>query len=59
MECVVNATPLPLYSREWPSTHCTEGWVDTRACLASTGIQSPDGPIHSDLLYRLSYLYEE
>jgi len=30
-----------------------------KVSLAFTGIQSPDGPAHSDLLYRLSYLYEE
>jgi hypothetical protein len=24
---VVNATPRPLYPREWPGTHCTGGWV--------------------------------
>jgi len=24
---VVNATALPLYPREWPVTHYTEGWV--------------------------------
>ena len=24
---VVNATPLSLYPREWPGTHCIGGWV--------------------------------
>jgi hypothetical protein len=27
MGLVVNATPRPLYPREWPGTHCTGGWV--------------------------------
>ena len=32
-EWVVNATPRPLYPREWPGTHCTGGWVDPTAGL--------------------------
>jgi hypothetical protein len=32
-ECVVNAMPWPLYSRERPSTHCIGGWVSHRASL--------------------------
>ena len=59
MGWVINHMPRPLYPREWPSTHCTGYWVGTTACLAFTGIQSPGGPTHSNLLYRLSYLYEE
>jgi hypothetical protein len=41
---VVSTTPLPLYPRERPGTHCTGGWVGPRAVwtcaknLASTGI---------------------
>ena len=31
MGWVVNATPRPLYPRERPGTHCTGGWVGTRA----------------------------
>jgi hypothetical protein len=31
--CVVSTTPQPLYPRERPSTHCTEGWVGPRAGL--------------------------
>jgi len=31
--CVDNATPLLLYPRERPGTHCTGGWVDPRAGL--------------------------
>jgi hypothetical protein len=30
---VVSTTPQPLYPRERPGTHCTEGWVDLRAGL--------------------------
>jgi hypothetical protein len=48
-------------SPESPGTHCTEGSVGPKAgldkCenLASTGIRSPDRPVHSQSLYRLSY----
>ena len=59
MGWVVNAMPRPLYPQEWPSTHCAGGWVGTKACLASTGFQSPDGRAHCDLLYRLNYLCED
>jgi hypothetical protein len=34
---VVNATPLPLYPREWPGTHCIGGWVGPRAGLDGCG----------------------
>jgi hypothetical protein len=50
---------LPL---ERPDTKCMGGWVDLRpvwTCaenLVPTGIQSPDRPASSELLYRLSYL---
>ena len=37
MGWVVNATIRPLYSREWPSTHCVEGWVAP---------QGRSGPVH-------------
>jgi hypothetical protein len=30
---VVSTTPRPLYSRERTGTHCTGGWVDSRAGL--------------------------
>jgi hypothetical protein len=30
---VVSTTPLPLYPRERPGTHCTGGWVGPRAGL--------------------------
>jgi hypothetical protein len=30
---VVSTTPRPLYPRERPGTHCTEGWVGPRAGL--------------------------
>jgi hypothetical protein len=65
---VVSTTPLPLYPRERPDTHCTGGWVGPRAgldvCEKShpTGIRSPGRPVRSQSLYRLSYpahwLYE-
>ena len=28
---MVNATPRPLYPREWPGTHCVRGWMGPRA----------------------------
>ena len=34
---VVNTTPRPLYPRESPGTHCTEGWVGPRADLDGCG----------------------
>jgi hypothetical protein len=57
---VVSTTPRPLYPRERPGTHCTEGWLGHRAwtCaknLAPTGIRSPDSPARSQSLYRLRY----
>jgi hypothetical protein len=30
---VVSTTPRPLYSRKKPGTHCTGGWVGSRAGL--------------------------
>jgi hypothetical protein len=30
---VISTTPRPLYPRERPGTHCTEGWVVPRAGL--------------------------
>jgi hypothetical protein len=49
---VVSLTPLPLYPREIPGTHCTGGWVGLRAGLdvcekscphrdSSLGLSSP------------------
>ena len=39
-----------------PVTNCVGGWVDPRAeNLAHTGIRSPDRPVRSESLYRLSY----
>ena len=34
---VVNAMLRPLYPRECPGTHYTEGWVNSRAGLDSCG----------------------
>jgi hypothetical protein len=57
---VVSTTPLPLYRRENPGTHCTGGWVGPRAGLdvceksrPSTGIRSPERPARSQSLYWL------
>ena len=61
MGWAVNATPRALYPRERPGTHCTGGWVGPRAGLDGCGkfrpigIQSPDSPVRSESLYRLSY----
>ena len=41
MGLVVNATPRPLYNREIPGTHCTEGWVGTSAGLDGCGKSRP------------------
>jgi hypothetical protein len=38
---VVNATPRPLYPRERPGTHCTEGWVGLKAGLDRCGKSRP------------------
>jgi hypothetical protein len=37
MRRVVNATPLSLYRRERPGTHCIGGWVGPRAGLDRRG----------------------
>ena len=37
MGWVVNATLRPLYPLEKPGTHCTGGWVGTRAGLDGCG----------------------
>ena len=62
MGWVVNATPRPLYPRERPDTHFTEGWMGPRAGLfgcgksrPTTGIRSLDRPARSESQYRLSY----
>jgi len=38
---VVNATPLPLYPRKRPGTHCTGGWVGSRLGMAGYGKSYP------------------
>jgi hypothetical protein len=38
---VVNATPWPLYSQEWPSTHSIGGCVGTRDGLERCGKSRP------------------
>ena len=62
MGWVVNATSLPLYPWERPSTHCLGGWVGPRAGLEGCGksgpptkIRSLARPACSESLYRLSY----
>jgi len=51
----------PLYPRDRPGTHCIEvGWVPGSVStgvgnLDPTGIRSPDRPVRSESLYRLSY----
>ena len=57
----ISNTPLPLYPRERPGTHCMGDWVGPRAGLDGcgksrpTGIRSPDLYACSESLYRLSY----
>jgi hypothetical protein len=41
MGWVVNATPLPLYPRERPGTHCIRGGVGPRAGLSGRGKSRP------------------
>jgi hypothetical protein len=57
---VVNATPRPLYPREWPGTHCLGGWVGPGSGLAwkisPHRDSKPDRLAHSELLYRLRCL---
>ena len=62
MGWVVTVTPLPIYTRERPGTHCIGGWVNCKTvldgCVKSRplpGIRSPDRPARSESLYRLSY----
>jgi len=38
---MVNATPLPLYPRGRPGTHCIGGWVGPRAELDGCGKSRP------------------
>jgi hypothetical protein len=58
---VVSTTPLSLYPRRRPGTHCTGGWVGHRDGLGVwetsrlSGIRSPDRPARSQSLYRMSY----
>ena len=59
---MVNITPRPFYPRERPGTYCTGGWVGPKTGLDGrgksrphTGIRSPERPVRSESLYRLSY----
>ena len=49
------SVPCPGYFTPWKrlSSLCVGGWVCLRGNLAPTGIQSPDCPSPSELLYRL------
>ena len=55
--------PAALTAGKRPGTHCIGCWVGPRAGLEgcgksrrhSTGIRSPDRPVRSESLYRLSY----
>jgi hypothetical protein len=55
--------PAALYPRERSGTHCTGGWVGSRASLDTcgksrpppTGIRSPARPARSQSLYRIRY----
>jgi hypothetical protein len=58
---VINVTPRPLYPRKRTNTRCSGCWVGFRASLngygkrASIGIQSPNRPTCSELIYWLRY----
>ena len=41
MGWMVNATPRPLYPREWLGVHCIGGWVEPRAGLDGCGKSRP------------------
>jgi hypothetical protein len=41
MGLVVNPTPLPLYPRQSPGTHCIRSWVGPRAGLDGCGKSRP------------------
>jgi hypothetical protein len=57
-----HATPLPLYPRERPGTHCIGGWVGPRAGLDGCGkshphrdsIPGPSIPYHFRTLHQRS-----
>jgi hypothetical protein len=59
---MVNATPRPIYPGKDPVPILWEaGWTPGSVWmgaenLAPTGIRSPDRPVRSESLYRLSYL---
>jgi hypothetical protein len=56
MGWVMNATPQPLYPQKDPVPIVQEAGFWTGAeNLALTGIRSPDRPVRSESLYRLSY----
>jgi hypothetical protein len=46
-EWVVSTTPRPLHPRERPGTHCTGGWVGSRAGLDVCEKSRP----HRDLVH--------
>ena len=49
MGWAVNATPLPLNSREGPVAHCIGGWVGPRAGLEGAENLAPSGIRSHDL----------
>jgi hypothetical protein len=51
---VVSTMPQPLYAHERPGTHCTGGWVGTRASLDMCEKSRP----HQDSIPRLSSPYQ-
>jgi hypothetical protein len=54
---VVSAIPRSLYPRERAGNQVGFGvGLDGTENLASTGIRSPDRPVSSESLYRLSYV---
>jgi hypothetical protein len=53
---VVSTTPRPLYLRETPGTHCTEGWVGPRAGLDVCEKSRPHRDFFFCLLRFCSYL---
>jgi hypothetical protein len=65
MKTKVNATPWPLYNEKDTVPFVYEaGWAPGPVWtgaenLAPTGIRSPDCPVRSDSLYRLSRLISE
>jgi hypothetical protein len=57
MGWVANATLRPLYPLERPRTHCTQGWVGSRAGLDGCGKSRPQLGFYPRTVQLVSYIY--